>query len=651
MKPTLVLSAVVALALGACAPSRTTTGTTEGGATGSGGSQPAVASGGGTGQGSGGSSSAETASGQGGAAASSSSGGAGGSASLQGGAGGGAGAASLGGTTAKGSGQGGRASSGGSSSATVKPGSGGTAGTSGSGPAAGGAGGAQRAVPVLSGLVTSTKMLARPRPRSGPQHGARSSSSYGGPLYQVQRASDQQTKDIAVGPGGFANSADQDSFCSGTSCTIRICVPSRSPNGNHLRVTWFSNWLPKGAIAANATDAKITVGGHTVYGIKHESATNSGVGYRTGTQLSGTASVTKGSTTVTFTDPQTLAANVPLMFVAELASCSTYNCPMFLTAAAITAATTVTLQTAYSGPSSSSTVVSNKITPGVATGDGAESMYSVFDAKVFGQWCCFDYGSAEMDGVDDGNATMEAISWAADTQFGQSGGGNGPWVGADLENGMYEGYENGSAKVASNTSVTGFSYVTAMLKGLAAPDCPTGIFASGCFELRDAATRPQASWRSSSTPTPTAMAHFRRATVLRKSKVPSSWVPGEMAPTRPTVSGSKVRSPWALRPMRPTTSCRPTSWLPGIPSDARVKGWLKGIDLGVDRIRCVRDPPTAAPPICAARLRGRSLRTVLGRLWRREPAQSLARRWRARELGAPRVRTRLIRAGARASGV
>ncbi len=484
MKPTLVLSAVVALALGACAPSRTTTGTTEGGATGSGGSQRAVASGGGTGQGSGGSSSAETASGQGGAAASSSSGGAGGSASLQGGAGGGAGAASLGGTTAKGSGQGGSASSGGSSSATVKPGSGGTAGTSGSGPAAGGAGGSPASGTGPVGPCDIYQNASPPTPCAAAHSTVRALySSYGGPLYQVQRASDQQTKDIAVGPGGFANSADQDSFCSGTSCTIPI-IYDQSPNGNHLRVTWFSNWLPKGAIAANATDAKITVGGHTVYGIKHESATNSGVGYRTGTQLSGTASVTKGSTTVTFTDPQTLAANVPLMFVAELASCSTYNCPMFLTAAAITAATTVTLQTAYSGPSSSSTVVWNENTTGVATGDGAESMYSVFDAKVFGQWCCFDYGSAEMDGVDDGNATMEAISWAADTQFGQSGGGNGPWVGADLENGMYEGYENGSAKVASNTSVTGFSYVTAMLKGLAAPDCPTGLTASGCFELK-----------------------------------------------------------------------------------------------------------------------------------------------------------------------
>ncbi len=100
------------------------------------------------------------------------------------------------------------------------------------------------------------------------------------------------------------------------------------------------------------------------------------------------------------------------------------------------------------------------------------------------EWCCFDYGNSELPGIDDGNATMEAIYFGADTQFGQSGGGSGPWVAADLENGMYEGYENGSSKVASNTSVTGFAYVTAMLKGLSAKDCPAGLTASGCFALK-----------------------------------------------------------------------------------------------------------------------------------------------------------------------
>ena len=63
--------------------------------------------------------------------------------------------------------------------------------------------------------------------------------------------------------------------------------------------------------------------------------------------------------------------------------------------------------------------------------DAAEAMYSVVDGKSYGQWCCFDYGNAEFDGIDDGNATMEAIYFGADTQFGQSGGGSGPWVAAE----------------------------------------------------------------------------------------------------------------------------------------------------------------------------------------------------------------------------
>lgn len=49
---------------------------------------------------------------------------------------------------------------------------------------------------------------------------------------------------------------------------------------------------------------------------------------------------------------------------------------------------------------------------------------------------------------------------------------------------MFEGYENGSAMIASNTSVTGFVYVTAILKGLSAPTCPAGLTASGCFALK-----------------------------------------------------------------------------------------------------------------------------------------------------------------------
>ena len=195
--------------------------------------------------------------------------------------------------------------------------------------------------------------------------------AYSGPLYQVSRASDNTTKDIPVlTAGGFADSSLQDSFCSGTTCTIPI-IYDQSPHGNHLRVTWFANWLPKGGKPAAATAAKITVGGHTVYGIKVTSGSD--VAYRTGAPLSGTASVANGSSTVTFSSPQTLAKGTPLMFVAELSSCSTYNCPYYSVAAATTASTTATLTANYTGPSSAATTAWNEGTQGVATGDGPEA--------------------------------------------------------------------------------------------------------------------------------------------------------------------------------------------------------------------------------------------------------------------------------------
>ena len=88
-------------------------------------------------------------------------------------------------------------------------------------------------------------------------------------------------------------------------------------------------------------------------------------------------------------------------------------------------------------------------------------MYMVVDATRFSTICCFDYGNAETSGADDGNATMEALYWGASTQWTR-GGGNGPWFAADLENGMFE---EDSTNVPSNTSVTGWTYATGMLKG------------------------------------------------------------------------------------------------------------------------------------------------------------------------------------------
>jgi len=414
----------------------------------------------------------------------------------------GSGGSSVAGTTGSGgtTGRGGTTGSGGKAGATA--GTTGTAGATGRGGTTGTGGSAGSAGTTGSAGSWGTLPCDIYQSANTPCGAAHSTvralyGAYTGALYQVQRASDKTTKDIPVGPGGFANSSMQDSFCSGTTCTIPI-IYDQSPNGNHLRVTWFAYWLMSGGNPADAGAAKITVGGHTVYGIK----AGNNVAYRTGVKLSGTASITKGSTTVTFSTPQTLAANTPLLFSANAPDCQPNSWPnncnfkAYFTSSAINNATTVTLTAAYSGTSSSSSGVYNQATKGIATGDQAEAMYMVVDGKSSGQWCCFDYGNAEYDGIDDGNATMEAMYFGADTQFGQSGNGSGPWIAADLENGMFEGYENGSAKVASNTSITGFPYVTGMLKGLSAGSCPSGLTSSGCFALKAGnATSGNLAWK------------------------------------------------------------------------------------------------------------------------------------------------------------
>src|SRR5581483_6526521 len=47
----------------------------------------------------------------------------------------------------------------------------------------------------------------------------------------------------------------------------------------------------------------------------------------------------------------------------------------------------------------------------IATGDNPEGEYAIFDGTHFNGGCCFDYGNAETNNNDDGNGTMEAISF------------------------------------------------------------------------------------------------------------------------------------------------------------------------------------------------------------------------------------------------
>jgi hypothetical protein len=233
--------------------------------------------------------------------------------------------------------------------------------------------------------------------------------AYTGFLYQVRKGG--STKDIPVGTDGYVDISVQDSFCSGGGCTISV-IYDQSTNKNDLVKSPKALWLPNGGDEANATQGKISINGHTAYGIYVDnSGGNTGVGYR------------------------------------------------------------------------------NNATKGLAKNDEPEAMYMVADGKRYNQWCCFDYGNAETTGTDSGSATMEALYWGNSTQW-TKGSGTGPWMAADLENGMFEC--DSASSCPTNTSVTGMSYVVGMLKGPSgnAMGIKAGNAQSGKLETKFDGKRP-----------------------------------------------------------------------------------------------------------------------------------------------------------------
>ena len=98
---------------------------------------------------------------------------------------------------------------------------------------------------------------------------------------------------------------------------------------------------------------------------------------------------------------------------------------------------------------------------GTATGDNPEGEYAVFDGTHFNGGCCFDYGNAEKNSNDDGNGTMEAIYFGNIRVWGY-GSGNGPWIMADLENGLFSGVNQ---HLNSNDPTINDRYLTAMVDG------------------------------------------------------------------------------------------------------------------------------------------------------------------------------------------
>ena len=201
-------------------------------------------------------------------------------------------------------------------------------------------------------------------------------SSYNGALYQIKRWSNSATTNIGtLSAGGYANAAAQDSFCSGTSCTI-TAIYDQSGHNNTLTIEGPGG---NGAqdYGANAAALPTTVGGHKVYGLY----VSAGVGYR------------------------------------------------------------------------------NNNTSGVARNGAPEGMYMVTSGTHVNNRCCFDYGNAETSGNDTGNGHMDAINFSTECWFSPCSG-SGPWVQADLENGLFAGANGSDTNNRGNSS----TFVTALLK-------------------------------------------------------------------------------------------------------------------------------------------------------------------------------------------
>ncbi len=98
---------------------------------------------------------------------------------------------------------------------------------------------------------------------------------------------------------------------------------------------------------------------------------------------------------------------------------------------------------------------------GLAIDDEPEGIYYVIDGTHYDSGCCFDYGNSSTNGRAVGTGTMETTYYGTSTAWGR-GNGDGPWIMADMEAGLFSGY---GAKQNDVPSINDWRFVSVYVNG------------------------------------------------------------------------------------------------------------------------------------------------------------------------------------------
>jgi non-reducing end alpha-L-arabinofuranosidase len=98
----------------------------------------------------------------------------------------------------------------------------------------------------------------------------------------------------------------------------------------------------------------------------------------------------------------------------------------------------------------------------IALDDDPEGIYYVVDGTHYDSGCCFDYGNSSTNGRAVGTGTMETTYFGTSTNWGR-GHGTGPWIMADMEAGLFSGYD--AKQNVADPTIDAWRFVTAVVNG------------------------------------------------------------------------------------------------------------------------------------------------------------------------------------------